>query len=408
LLNQSIKTWNTQLANFTQSLQEWFEQSGRIVQRSAELISLGDQEKEKPIYPRSEILQKNIELGQKNLLIIQGLGKEIDESLFLLGVVNEKSAALQGKGVQWLRIAGNFFYDALAGIKEKLGKTLFYIRNQPVTILSLFQFFLIVFVSWWISKILTRTINKIVRRRKGVRKAVIYRLNRLLHYVILVVGLLIALTMIGFDFSNLIIIAGALGVGLGFGLQSIFNNFISGIIILFQSHIKVGDYVELDNGIRGEIREINVRSTVISTNDGIEVLVPNSEMLSNRIINWTLRDPYRRVHVPFSVAYGSDIDEVARVIIEATNKVPSTLQKIGVPEPRVFLSKFGDNSLEMELVVWVNEKWTRRSNKTLSHYLWAIEKALRKHGFVIPFPQRDLHIIGAAKKKGKSKVPPHS
>src|SRR5690606_9974763 len=153
----------------------------------------------------------------------------------------------------------------------------------------------------------------------------------------------------------------------------------SGIIILFQNQLKVGDFVEIDTGLRGEIREINFRSTVITTNDGIDVLVPNSELISNRIVNWTMRDPYRRVHIPFRVAYGSDIDEVARVVIEASKKVPGTLQKIGVPEPKVDLSKFGENALEMELVVWVNEKWTRRDRNTKSQYLWAIEKALSKN-----------------------------
>ncbi len=122
------------------------------------------------------------------------------------------------------------------------------------------------------------------------------------------------------------------------------------------------------------------------------MIIPNSEMVSNRIVNWTLRDPYRRVHVPFTVAYGSDIEEVSKVVVEAAKKVPSSLQKIGVREPQIFLMKLGDNGIEMELVVWVNEKWTRRSRNTRSQYLWAIERTLRKHGFEIPYPQRDVHV----------------
>lgn len=388
-LNQSLLEWKIELEDFRENLKGWFSQTERIVQRSAELLSIAEQEGKAP----QSDLQKNVELGQKNLLTIQRLRKEIDETAFLLDVLHGKAQMFEGQWTQWFRKIIVFFLGLFGAIHSIFGKTLFYVRENPVTILGVIQFFLILFASWWVSKLLSRGINKFVRTRKGIRKSVIYRLTRLLHYVILVIGTLIALTVIGFDFSNLLIIAGALGVGLGFGLQSIFNNFLSGIIILFQSHLKVGDYVELDDGTRGEIREINVRSTIITTNDGLEVLVPNSEMLSNRIINWTLRDPYRRIRVPFSVAYGSDIDEVSRVVIAAAQKVPCTLQKIGAQEPQVFFMKFGDSSLEMELVVWVNEKWTRRINKTRSHYLWAIEHALKKNGIVVPFPQRDVHII---------------
>ena len=401
-LNKSMKDWRSLVTSFQSNTNKWFTQSEQIVRRSAELMSLGDTEGGEKFAQKKIALQNNVDLGQKNLSSIQGLKKEIDESVFLLDVVNAKSAAIEGGRAKWLRGIGDFFGDTITFIKEKLGQSLFEIRDHPVTILGVFQFFLIMFAAWWISTILTRTIDQFAKIRKGFRKAVVYRLNRLLHYIILVVGLLVALTSIGFDFSNLIIIAGALGVGLGFGLQTIFNNFISGIIILFQSHLRVGDYVELDENTRGEIREINVRSTLIMTNDGLEVVIPNSQMLSNKIINWTLRDPYRRVFVPFSVAYGSDIDQVAKVIIEMAKEQTSTLQKIGVPEPRVYLSKFGDNSLEMELVVWVSEKWTRRMRLTKSNYLWGIEKTLKKYGFVIPFPQRDIHIIGEEKGKKKS------
>ena len=205
------------------------------------------------------------------------------------------------------------------------------------------------------------------------------------------------MSWIGFDFSSLVLIAGALGVGLGFGMQNIFNNFISGIIILFQSHLKVGDYIELDptdadTGLRGEIREINVRSTVVATNDGTEVIVPNSEMVSNRIVNWTLRDPYRRIHIPFSIAYGTDIEKVTQIVVEAAKKVPSTLKRIGVREPQIFMMSLSDHGIEMELVVWLDEKWTRRNRNTRSQYLFAIEKTFRENGIKIPPQRRDIRL----------------
>ena len=259
--------------------------------------------------------------------------------------------------------------------------------------MNLLRFFLIFIITFWVARIVVRTLKTITRRRKGIRKAVLYRINRLVYYLILFVGLFIGLWSLGFEFGNLILVGGFLGIVLGFGLQSIFNNFISGIIILFQSQLKIGDYIELESGLRGEIREINVRSTIITTNDGIDVLIPNSEIVTTRVINWTLREPYRRVHVPFSVAYGTDVDLVNRVVFEEAKKVPITLLKVGVPEPIVYLTKFGDSALAFELVVWVNERATRRVHHTQSAYLWAILKAFKKHDIKIPFPQRDLHLI---------------
>ena len=128
----------------------------------------------------------------------------------------------------------------------------------------------------------------------------------MLHYIFLLLGLVIGLSTIGIDFSNPALMFGALGIGTGFGLQSMVSNFFSGIIILFEKNIKVGDFVKLESGVVGEVREINIRSTHITTNDNIDILVPNSEFVNGRVVNWTLDDAFRRIHVPFGVAYGSD------------------------------------------------------------------------------------------------------
>lgn len=391
-LTMALKDWSSQLSTFKPMISEWKAQTERVVDRSAQLLSLNKTKPSLKTDREREILEKSVELGQQNFLSIQGLNKEIEESVFLHSVAEKKLTNLQGEGVRWARIVTDFLYDVIINAKQEMGTTLFYFGSHPVTAGGILQFALIMMITWWASKFLTATLTSFAKTRKGVRKAVIYRIRTLFRYLILLIGLLAALSSIGLDFSNLAIIAGALGIGIGFGLQNIFNDFISGLIILFQSYLKVGDFVELDTELRGEIREINVRSTVITTNDGVDVLVPNSAIVSSKIINWTLRDPYRRMHIPFGVAYGSDIDEVARVVIEAAKKVPSTLEKIGVPEPEIFMTNFGNSALEFELVVWVNEKWTRRHRKTTSLYLWAIEKALKKHGITVPFPQRDLHI----------------
>ncbi len=205
-------------------------------------------------------------------------------------------------------------------------------------------------------------------------------------------ALFIALSSIGLDFSNLALVAGALSVGIGFGLQSIVNNFVSGLIILFEHTLRVGDYIELDTGLTGTVKSINVRSTLINTNDNIDIVVPNSEFVTTRLTNWTLGERILRVRIPFGVAYGSDKDTVKKAALEAAAEVQYTLTHMKGREPDVWLVEYGDNSLNFLLLVWVNRQGARRPTRTRAAYLWALETKLAEHGIEIPFPQRDLHL----------------
>jgi small-conductance mechanosensitive channel len=196
----------------------------------------------------------------------------------------------------------------------------------------------------------------------------------------------------GIDFSNLALIAGALGVGLGFGLQSIVSNFVSGLIILFEQTLRVGDYIELDTGLTGTVKAINVRSTLINTNDNIDIVVPNSEFTTTRLTNWTLGERTRRMRIPFGVAYGSDKELVRKAALEAAAEVPYTLTHMKGREPDVWLVNYGDSSLDFLLLVWVNRQGARRPTRTTAAYLWELETRLAEYGIEIPFPQRDLHL----------------
>jgi small-conductance mechanosensitive channel len=221
----------------------------------------------------------------------------------------------------------------------------------------------------------------------------LYALERLLHYLLITLGIIIGVASIGVDFTNLALIAGALGVGIGFGLQAIVNNFVSGLILLFERSLRVGDFVELDSGVTGEVKEINVRSTLITTTDNVDVLVPNSEFIGGKMINWTLTDAVRRIHVPFGVAYGSDKDLVRKAALEAAAKVPWSLKNPRKDRAaQVWLVSFGDSSLDFELVVWVNPEAVKRPQVVQAAFLWEIESALRDYRIEIPFPQRDLHL----------------
>ena len=235
-------------------------------------------------------------------------------------------------------------------------------------------------------------LGRLERRRQFAQSGSIYTLGRILHYVIITVALLVALGSMGLDFSNIALIAGALSVGIGFGLQSIVNNFVSGLILLFEGSLRVGDYIELDSGLTGIVKEISTRSTRINTNDNLDVVVPNSELVSNRLTNWTLRESIARMRIPFGVAYGTDKERVRKAALEAADGVEFTLRNAPGREPEVWLVNFGDSSLDFQLLVWVSRQGVRRPQRVRATYLWALETKLREHGIEIPFPQRDLHI----------------
>ncbi|MEP6897765.1 MAG: mechanosensitive ion channel domain-containing protein [Rhodanobacter sp.] len=252
--------------------------------------------------------------------------------------------------------------------------------------LLLFALFL---VASWVFRYL---LKRFARRNQHVNQSTIYTVERLLHYLMLVIGLLWALDVVGIPIAKMTVFAGALGVGLGFGLQAIFNNFVSGLILLFDRSLKVGDFVELSSGIHGHVREIRIRATLISTNDDIDILVPNAEFVTGRVVNWTLREVARRQKIPFGVAYGTDKELVKKAALEAAAAVPFTLSMEGPRAPQVWLTGFGDSSLDFQLVVWLNAEATRRVGAITAAYYWALHTALEKYDIEIPFPQRDLHV----------------
>lgn len=252
---------------------------------------------------------------------------------------------------------------------------------------------LLVFVLFLIAiGVLKRLLHRYGQRNRHVNQSTLYTVERLFRYLMLVVGVLWALGVAGIPIAKMTVFAGALGVGLGFGLQAIFNNFVSGLILLFDRSLKVGDFVELASGLHGHVREIRIRATLISTNDDIDILVPNSEFVTGRVVNWTLREVARRQKIPFGVAYGTDKELVKKAALEAAAEVPFTLSLDGPRAPQVWLTGFGDSSLNFALVVWLNADATRRVGAVTAAYYWALHTALEKYDIEIPFPQRDLHV----------------
>lgn len=301
----------------------------------------------------------------------------------------------QGATARRLDAAGDRMRDAAEngwqGVQPVLDYELVRVAGLDLTVGELAASALLLLAAFVGSKVASRALCRFGERR-GADAAVVYTMSRVLRYVLLIVGVLLALEVTGIPISRFTVFAGALGVGLGFGLQAIFNNFVSGLILLFDRSIKVGDFVELESGVHGVVRDIKIRATRISTNDNLNVLVPNSEFVSGRVVNWTLLETTRRMHVPFGVAYGTDKELVKRAALEAAHEVPFTLAQDGPRGPQVWLVGFGESALAFELVVWINADATKRPSAVKAAYYWALHTALARHGVELPFPQRDLNL----------------
>lgn len=251
--------------------------------------------------------------------------------------------------------------------------------------------FILAFV-WWFSSVLERTLRRVaLHGRSAETSSTVYAFTRLVRYVVWIVGTLIGLNYLGFNLASLAILGGAIGVGIGFGLQNIFSNFISGIIILVEKTLKIGDFVDLQSGVRGTVTEIGMRYTRVTTNDAVDVLVPNSEFINGRVTNWTFNDRNRRIHVPFGVAYGSDKNLVKEAGLAAAKAIEGLIIDERHPAD-VRLVKFGESSLDFELVVWVGPSTISKPGGTHAKLMWTIESELTQRGIEIPNAQRDIHV----------------
>jgi small-conductance mechanosensitive channel len=237
--------------------------------------------------------------------------------------------------------------------------------------------------------------------RLGIDQGLGYMLNTLIKYAALGVGLLISLNVVGIDLRFLLVFAGALGIGIGLGLQDLAGNVISGFTIIFGGKIRKGDWIET-GGTIGEVTDIFLRATKIRTRDNVEYLVPNSTIISNTIINYSLSSPMIRIELPVGVSYDANPREVERIMVDVANKDPLVA---GYRGPEVRFVAYGDNSINFELLFWIDVRTTARRLVRSSLY-FAIFDALKAEGIEIPFPQRDIHIRSAGTVNPESKTSP--
>ena len=277
-------------------------------------------------------------------------------------------------------------FEWLFSLKSLLNIPLFTLANTSVTLMSLVVFILLltmfVMGASYLKKILRDRILPQFVQDEGLQ----YTLARMLQYSVVVIGILISFQFLGVDFTGLAVIFGFLSVGIGFGLQNITSNFISGLIVLFERPISVGDRVVV-NGIEGDIEEINIRATKVKTLENISIIVPNSDFVSKDVINYSHGDPTFKLIIDVGVAYDSDLDLVLQALDEVASESTSVMKR---RKHDIHLRSFGDSAWNMKLIVWVPNVKNRYTVQ--SELNQAIVRKFNERGIEIPFPQRDIHI----------------
>jgi len=285
----------------------------------------------------------------------------------MVGVALETERSLWSRAYEWLTMP------------------MFTVGTSILSPASLIKFALFLVALVWVSIRLRRALRDRFLPRLQVDASAAETLGNMTGYTIIVLGLLVGLQTLGVKLSALHVVFGALGIGVGFGLQTIASNFVSGVIILMEKPIQIGDRVQLGE-LHGRVEKIKIRATEIVTNDNIAVIVPNSEFISQRVVNWSRGGNRIRVRVPVHVAYGSDPERVRQALLEATNRVDEVLKN---PAPEVRLTRFGESSLDFELLGWTSEMLHRRG-AFISRVNFAVLESLEKHGLEVPYPHRNV------------------
>ena len=271
-----------------------------------------------------------------------------------------------------------------------LNQPLLETENMTITALGILKLIFIPVIVILLAGVLRRWLGKILQSKKlldaGVRNAIV----SISYYLFLIVGFAFALDSAGVNMTGLAVFSGGLGIGLGIGLQDVARNFISGLVLLIARPIRPGDRVQIGD-LEGNVEKIGTYSTTVQTVRDATMIVPNSEILNNRLINWTHNEAKRMFFIPVGVHYDSDIDQVMELMRQAAADAPDVMDH---PEPEVFLTDFGDSSINFEIAVWTTTQ-VFRPRRLISQYNVYVVKLFQKHGVVIPYPQRDVHLIPA-------------
>ena len=293
--------------------------------------------------------------------------------------------AIAGWTLRWLSYLGllqpvlSFGEAALAMNLER--------GSFNISLGDVLAFFLTVWVAHLLSTFIRFVLQEDVYPRTRIAPGLSYAISSLLHYVILALGLVVGMALMGVDLSRLTVLAGAFSVGIGFGMQSVVNNFVCGLILLFERPIHVGDMIEIGD-LLGEVRRIGIRASVVRTRRGADIIVPNAQLVTEKVTNWTLSDKLRRIQLPVGVNYGASPKKVIEVLEAVARSTPRVLQK---PAPQALFMSYGDSSINFELRAWTDESIYWR--QILSNLAVAVYDAVLEAGMTFPFPQREVRVL---------------
>lgn len=271
-----------------------------------------------------------------------------------------------------------------ASATDLLGRTLFSFGGTSITVSGLVAVAVVLLATFVFSRYVRRAVKKRVFERRGIEKGLQFLFLGVIHYVVILTGIFVALNIIGIELTALVALAGVAGLALGFGLQTIISNFVSGIIIMAERNVVVGDIVEV-GGEMGEVVDIETRATTIKTFDNVSIVVPNEDFITKEVINWSHGDPKVRIHVPIDVAYGSDVEKVKEILLEIAEDEEEVMNR---PEPAVRFESFGDSALEFLLLAWVWDPTNRKA--VISSINFEIERRFHEEDITVPFPQRSV------------------
>jgi small-conductance mechanosensitive channel len=269
---------------------------------------------------------------------------------------------------------------------DYLREPLIVLSGTPVTTLTLFAALVILVAARIIAAIVGRSIERILEAR-GLDRGLRFATGKIVRYVIITIGVFVAVGTLGIDTSAIMAGGAVLLVGIGFGLQKLAENFISGLLVLIERPVKKGDFIDA-GGVLGTVDDIGLRATRVISRDGVQVIVPNSNLMSSTVINYSAPTPERRFFIDFGVAYGSDLDHVVRVTLDVAKAEPLVLD---APVPEVRHVGFGDSAINLSLIVWIKE--AKEDLIVGSKLRFALDRAFKANKIEIPFPQRVVHMV---------------
>ncbi|TKB26251.1 mechanosensitive ion channel [Desulfopila sp. IMCC35006] len=352
----------------------------------------------------------NALVGPKAEELINTLDENVRTVFTLLSSIDQRAEMLDNRGrlldraIDLKQSTFGFMVtktkEATDNIFEKILSILKYplisYSGMNVSLLLFLQVIIVLIFGIIVNRLYGHVVSRMGKNRKWSEQTV-HLVQAFGKYPFVFIVAMIMLSVVGINTRSLALVAGALSVGIGFGMQTIVNNLVSGIILLFDKSIRPGDFICLGEnsspgGFRGNVVQMNIRATVLRTNDNINIIVPNADLMASQVVNWTYSDERVRFRIPFSVAYGTDIDRVKRLIKEAVLGLPVVMPE---PEPQIWMASHAASSLDLLAAIWVEGQNARQPAQISDIVLTCIYKTLQKHGIEIPFPQMDLHLRAA-------------